>query len=60
VTFFESRKRGYASVDITRARRVARFQAISDAADPQPAVSTPASFVIEAGLNLRPLPFRGS
>jgi alkaline phosphatase D len=49
VKFFESRKRGYASVEVDADRMVTRFQAISDAADPDASVSTLASFVIEAG-----------
>jgi alkaline phosphatase D len=49
VKFFESRKRGYASVEVNADRMVTRFQAISDAADPDASVSTLASFVIEAG-----------
>ncbi len=49
VKFFESRKRGYASVEVNADRMVTRFQAISDAADPNAGVSTLASFVIEAG-----------
>jgi alkaline phosphatase D len=49
VKFFESRKRGYAAVDLTPERMETRFQAISDAADPDAGVSTLASFVIEAG-----------
>jgi len=49
VRFFESRKRGYASVEMNAERMVTRFQAISDAADPNAGVSTLASFVVEAG-----------
>lgn len=49
VKFFESRKRGYTSVEVNADRMVTRFQAISDAADPDAGVSTLASFVIEAG-----------
>lgn len=49
VKFFESRKRGYSIVELNADRMVTRFQAISDAADPDASVSTLASFVIEAG-----------
>jgi alkaline phosphatase D len=49
VKFFESRKRGYTTVDLNADRMVTRFQAISDAADPSADVSILASFVIEAG-----------
>jgi alkaline phosphatase D len=49
VKFFESRKRGYSVVELNADRMVTRFQAISDAADPDAGVSTLASFVIEAG-----------
>ena len=49
VRFFESRKRGYAVVDLTPEQMFTRFQAISDAADPAASVSTLASFVIEDG-----------
>jgi alkaline phosphatase D len=49
VKFFESRKRGYASVEVNTERMITRFQAISDAADPDAKLETLASFVIEAG-----------
>jgi alkaline phosphatase D len=49
VRYFESRKRGYMVAEVTRERMVARFQAISDAADPKATVSTLAAFVIEDG-----------
>jgi alkaline phosphatase D len=49
VKFFESRKRGYALVELTPERMLTRFQAISDAADPGASVATLASFVLEAG-----------
>jgi alkaline phosphatase D len=49
VHFFESRKRGYVSVDLTPEQMSVRFQAISDAADPNATVSTLRSFVIESG-----------
>jgi alkaline phosphatase D len=49
IKFFESRRRGYASVELNAERMVTRFQAISDAADPDAKVETLASFVLEAG-----------
>jgi alkaline phosphatase D len=49
VKFFESRRRGYAVVELTADRMLTRFQAISDAADPDAKVETLASFVIESG-----------
>jgi alkaline phosphatase D len=49
IKFFESRRRGYAVVDVTADRMVTRFQAISDAADPEARLETLASFVLEAG-----------
>jgi alkaline phosphatase D len=49
VRFFESRKRGYVSVDLSPQQMTTRFQAISDAADPGATVDTLASFVVEAG-----------
>ena len=49
VKFFESRKRGYAVVELTADRMLTRFQAISDAADPNAKVETLASFVLEDG-----------
>jgi alkaline phosphatase D len=49
VKFFESRKRGYAVVELTADRMLTRFQAISDAADSDATVETLASFALEAG-----------
>jgi alkaline phosphatase D len=49
VHFFESRKRGYVSVDLTPELMITRFQAISDAADPNATVATLRSFAIESG-----------
>jgi alkaline phosphatase D len=49
IKFFESRRRGYASVAVNAERMVTRFQAVSDAADPDAGVETLASFVLEAG-----------
>jgi len=49
VRFFESRQRGYVSVDITPKRMAALFQVISDRRDPQATVSTLKQFVVENG-----------
>jgi alkaline phosphatase D len=49
VKFFESRKRGYASVELGRQRMTTRFQAVSDVTDPQATVSTLTTFVVEDG-----------
>jgi alkaline phosphatase D len=49
VRFFESRKRGYVMVDLERSRMIARFQTISDVADPNATLSTLRSFTIEDG-----------
>jgi alkaline phosphatase D len=49
VRFFDSRKRGYLSIDLSPRRMTTRFQAISDAADPEATVSTLKTFVVEAG-----------
>ena len=49
VRYFESRARGYISVDLTPSRMETRFQAISDRRDPQATVSTLKSFVVESG-----------
>lgn len=49
IRFFESRKRGYASVDLTPERMVTRFQTVSDARDPNATLATLETFVIENG-----------
>jgi alkaline phosphatase D len=49
VRFFESRLRGYMSVDIAAERLTARFRAVSDARDPRATVSTLKAFVVEDG-----------
>jgi alkaline phosphatase D len=49
VRFFESRRRGYVSLEITRAETTARFRAVDDVRDPASGVSTLASFAIESG-----------
>ena len=49
VRFFEGRKRGYASVDLTPERMTTRYQAVSDVRDPNATVATLETFVIENG-----------
>ena len=49
VQFFESRRRGYVSVDLTRERMTTRYRVVSDAKDPQATVSTLRTFVVEDG-----------
>lgn len=49
VRFFESRKRGYVSVDLTAQTMTTRFQALSDVKDPRASVSTLQTFVVETG-----------
>lgn len=49
VKFFDSRKRGYVSVELTRDKLVSRFQSVSDVRDPNAEISTLVSFVIEDG-----------
>lgn len=49
VHFFESRKRGYAMVDLTRDTMTTKFQIVSDIADPKATLSTLRSFAIETG-----------
>jgi alkaline phosphatase D len=49
VKYFESRHRGYTSVDVTRDRMEIRFQVISDRRDPKAGVSTLKTFVVESG-----------
>ncbi|MGZ6007419.1 MAG: alkaline phosphatase D family protein, partial [Rhizomicrobium sp.] len=49
VKFFESRKRGYVSVELTRERLSARYQTVSDMTDPNATLATLASFVVEDG-----------
>jgi alkaline phosphatase D len=49
VRFFESRKRGYAIVDLDRKRMVTRFRALSNAQHPDATVSTLRSFTVEDG-----------
>jgi alkaline phosphatase D len=47
--FFESRHRGYVSVDVTPDRMETRFQVISDRRDPNATLSTLKRFVLESG-----------
>jgi alkaline phosphatase D len=49
VRYFESRHRGYVSVDVTRDRMESRFQVISDRRDPKAGLSTLKTFVVESG-----------
>jgi alkaline phosphatase D len=49
VHFFESRRRGYVSVDLERARMQVRMRVVSDAHDPNATVSTLKSFAVESG-----------
>ena len=49
VRYFESRKRGYVSVEISRDRLTARFRAISDGTDPNATVETLKTFLVENG-----------
>ena len=49
VKFFDSRKRGYVMVDLTRERMSARYQTVSDITDANASLSTLASFVVEDG-----------
>ena len=49
VRYFESRKRGYVSVELTPARMTTRFQSLSDVKDPAATLSTLQTFVVENG-----------
>ena len=49
VCYFESRHRGYVSVDLSRQRMETRMQVISDRRDPKATMSTLKRFVVEAG-----------
>jgi alkaline phosphatase D len=49
VQFFESRKRGYAYVDLDGTQMNVYFRAISDVADPNASVFTLRSFTVESG-----------
>ena len=49
VRFFESRKRGYVSVDVDAKQMTTRLRIVSDAADPKATVSTLKTFAVENG-----------
>ena len=49
VRYFESRRRGYTSVDLTRNRMTTRFRNVSDVHKPDATIATLKSFVIEDG-----------
>ena len=49
VHFFESRRRGYVSVDLERARMQVRMRVVSDAHDPNAGISTLKTFAVESG-----------
>ena len=49
IRFFESRKRGYVSVDLTPAQMTTRLRTVSDATKPDASVATLETFVIEDG-----------
>ena len=49
VRYFESRKRGYATLDIEPQRVTATFRSLADATDPNTEVETLKSFVVEEG-----------
>ena len=49
IKFFENRVRGYVSVDLTKERCTARYQAVSDVKDPNATVSTLKTFLVESG-----------
>lgn len=49
VHYFESRRRGYVVVDLSRARMQLRMRAVSDAHDPHAAISTLKTFAVESG-----------
>jgi alkaline phosphatase D len=49
IRFFESRKRGYVSVDVDAKAITTRMRVISDVADPKASVSTLKTFAVENG-----------
>ena len=49
VRFFESRQRGYVSVELTAERLTAHLRTVSDVRDPGATLSTLRSFVVESG-----------
>jgi alkaline phosphatase D len=49
VRFFESRKRGYVSVDVNAKQMTTRLRVLSDVADPQASVATLKTLAVENG-----------
>ncbi len=49
VRFFESRMRGYVSVEVALDRMTTRLRTVNDVTDPAASVSTLKTFVVEAG-----------
>ena len=49
IKFFDSRQRGYVSVELSEQQMLTRFQIVSDVLNPAATVSTLKRFVIEAG-----------
>ena len=49
VKFFDSRQRGYVSVEVDAQKMLTRFRVITDPRDPNATVSTLKSFVLEPG-----------
>jgi alkaline phosphatase D len=49
VHFCESRRRGYVSVDLERARMQVRLRVVSDAHDPKADIATLKTFAVESG-----------
>jgi len=49
IRFFESRKRGYVSVDVDGKQMAAKMQAVSDVTDPKATIATLKTFVVESG-----------
>jgi alkaline phosphatase D len=49
VKFFESRMRGYVSVDVTKRGMTAKLQTVSDEKDPQASLKTLKTFAVEDG-----------
>ena len=49
VHFFESRKRGYVSVDVDARQMTTRLRVVSDVTDPNASCSTLKTFAVESG-----------
>ena len=49
VKFFDSRQRGYMSIDVRPDRMDTRYRVISDVRDPQAPISTLKSWTVESG-----------